>query len=366
MELRPEPFRDRAPEAILLIHPGAMGDLIRAIPAFERIRARFRHDRLVLLVGEPFAGMARGWGLFDEIITLDLATAYHGGWLDRASLFVRLARTMRARRFSVVGVFKPSPVYAALARASGAPVRAGLTRGLGSALLTAPVVAPHTEHMETRYLAVARALGAEARADAPTAVWPSDPSALRRIGPSSHRLLIGIAPGGGNVKSDLDARRWPIERYAELCTRLLELDEHAHVLVLGAASEQPLGARLERSLPPERVTSLIGRTSVAGARDIIAACGVFVTNDSGLLHLAATTDTPIVAIFGPTSPAVFCPPRARIATVWEPARPKPCYDSLTGRMQRCATPCCIERCSVDAVHANVVAMLDAGATAPLS
>lgn len=342
-----------------MIHPGAMGDLIQALPAFERLRTRFTNDRLSLLVGSPFTELARRWELFDEVETFDAQTAYHGGRHAKATLFVRLAWRLRRERFDAIATFKASAVYGTLAFLAGAPVRVGLARGIGSHLLTTPLAIVPDEHREDRFLRVAAALGAVALPEH-RARWPVDDAAVRALGPRRRDLLIGVAPGGArNVKEEMPERRWPAERYLEVCARLLAAYEDAHIVLLGGGADRADAEQLMRHLPTGRATNLSGTTSVAAARDVIAACRLFVTHDAGLLHLAGTTPTPIVAIFGPTAPGVVCPRRPRVEAVWQPARSIPCHDEITGTVAPCVQPCCIQRASVDIVFERARMLLEA-------
>ncbi|MEW6324596.1 MAG: D-glycero-beta-D-manno-heptose 1,7-bisphosphate 7-phosphatase, partial [Nitrospirota bacterium] len=96
-----------------------------------------------------------------------------------------------------------------------------------------------------------------------------------------------------------DAKRWPIDRYAELAARLIA-DGQA-VVALGGPAEQPLGRRLAAG--PGGVIDLTGRTSLREAMAVLALCRLAVSNDSGLLHVAAAVGTPTIGIFGPTDPA---------------------------------------------------------------
>ena len=334
---------------VLVIHPGAMGDLIQALPAFERLRSYTGCDELTLLVGRPFASLARAWQLFDDIIDFDAATAYRGSLLARGVLFGSLVRRLRREHFSAAAVFKASTAYSAIAFFSGARNRVGLARGFGRTLLQVPLAIDPDENREDRFLRVAMALGAHGPSTR-FACWPIDDSAGAMLASTTSRILIGVAPGGArNVKEEMPQRRWPTERYAELSARLLAAYAEAHVVVLGGAADQAEAASLVERLPATRVTNLAGRTSVFAARGIISGCQLFVTHDSGLLHVASTRTTPVVAIFGPTAPHVVCREGSNISTVWHPAGPRPCHDEVTGKLSPCASSCCIERCSVDEV-----------------
>jgi heptosyltransferase-2 len=108
------------------------------------------------------------------------------------------------------------------------------------------------------------------------------------------------------------AKRWPAPSYGALAAALAH--GGAHVLVLGSAKERAIGEEVRAAAPGERVRNLCGATTLADVVDLVGAADVAVSNDSGLLHVAAATGTHVVAIYGSTSP-LFTPPLAAATTV---------------------------------------------------
>lgn len=108
------------------------------------------------------------------------------------------------------------------------------------------------------------------------------------------------------------AKRWPSASYGALAAALAHAG--THVLVLGSAKERPIGDEIRAAAASALVRNLCGSTTLADVIDLISAADVAVSNDSGLLHVAAATGTHVVAIYGSSSPA-FTPPLATAATV---------------------------------------------------
>jgi ADP-heptose:LPS heptosyltransferase len=344
---------------VLLLHPGALGDLVQALPAFGAVRAAFADAHVTLLTDAPLAALARGTGLVDAVVAFDAAVAYHGRPAARLALLARLAATVRRVRPEAVAVFKGAPVYAALALASGARRRAGLARGAGRALLSHPVAIDPTRHHEDRYLDVAAALGADPERRV-AAAWPATPSPVAAAVRAGAWPLVGVAPGGArNAKQDTPTKRWPASRFAALARELAAAHPDAAFVLLGGPGDRDEVEVVRAALPADRVVDLAGRTSVHAARAAVAALDVYVGNDSGLMHLAATTDTPAVIPFGPTDPRVIAPRAPGVRAVWSPAADPPCYDEVTGAHRPCRTPCCIDRVDVARVRAAVDAALAA-------
>lgn len=115
------------------------------------------------------------------------------------------------------------------------------------------------------------------------------------------RPLVALMPGAEYGP----AKRWPAESYAELAGRIASLG--ADVVVLGSAKEAPLGEEIAARAAHERVRNLCGRTALADVVDLAAASAAAVTNDSGLLHVAAAAGAHVLAIYGSSTPA-FTPP----------------------------------------------------------
>lgn len=121
------------------------------------------------------------------------------------------------------------------------------------------------------------------------------------------------------------AKRWPAERFAELAAGLACAG--TAVWILGSAKEQPLGREIAaRSGGMPLVRDLTGATSLAEAIDLLATAAVAVSNDSGLMHVAAAVGTHVVAIYGSSSPD-FTPPLTRSKTIYyEHLSCSPCFE----------------------------------------
>lgn len=128
--------------------------------------------------------------------------------------------------------------------------------------------------------------------------------ALTHFSLSLERPVLGLCPGAEFGP----AKRWPEHHYAALARHWLELGWQ--VWIFGSAKDAPVAAQIRAALPTElqsRVALLAGATQLGEAIDLLSQTRAVVTNDSGLMHIAAALDKPLVAVFGSTSPA-FTPP----------------------------------------------------------
>ena len=139
--------------------------------------------------------------------------------------------------------------------------------------------------------------------------------------------LLAICPGAEFGSS----KQWPASHFIILCTRLLA--DGWRVVIMGSAGDAAIAQeiyegveqKLGQSLT-DRCFNLAGKTTLAEAIDIMAACALAVSNDSGLMHVAAALNLPVVALYGSTSPE-FTPPLAPMAKILTtPIECRPCFD----------------------------------------
>lgn len=109
------------------------------------------------------------------------------------------------------------------------------------------------------------------------------------------------------------AKCWPAYHYALLANMLAEREYH--ILLFGSAKDKQVGRDIvERLRDPTCCTNLAGKTTLEQVVTLLAACAAVVTNDSGLMHIAAALNRPLVALYGPSSPD-FTPPLSNHAEV---------------------------------------------------
>lgn len=133
----------------------------------------------------------------------------------------------------------------------------------------------------------------------------------------SPKPLIVLAPGA----SKWSTKKWPIEYFVQLSRMLIG---EYHVCVMGGDQELALGQVISAEHPQD-ITNLCGKSSISEAVDVIAASKCVITNDSGLMHVAAAVRTPIVGIYGPTSPEAYPPLSDSKVTCWKNTLCSPCY-----------------------------------------
>ena len=183
-------------------------------------------------------------------------------------------------------------------------------------------------------------------------------SAVKRLGLKPGTANVAIMPGAEYGP----AKRWPADRFAALAARLA--GERSQVWLMGSESERKLGEAVRAAADHDDVINLCGRTSLSDAVDLLGAAAVAVTNDSGLMHVAAAVDTHVIGIYGSTSPR-FTPPLTERADIFYRGLDcSPCYrrECPLGHFN------CMIELSVDAVADAAMTALDArrGRSPPVS
>jgi ADP-heptose:LPS heptosyltransferase len=136
----------------------------------------------------------------------------------------------------------------------------------------------------------------------------------------TRKPLCGIHAGTSILKNQA-ARRWPKERFAELAATF----PHLHFALFGTSEEEEVNQHIAAASGAADRITIVNDKTIRQAASIIRACDFFVSNDSGLMHLAAAVGTPVIAIIGPTNPAYIYPWGVEHKIITSPTRCRHCY-----------------------------------------
>jgi lipopolysaccharide heptosyltransferase II len=154
-----------------------------------------------------------------------------------------------------------------------------------------------TTHAVDWYLQAVRALGLQVDYNFTwLPIRPAVAAAVQAKWQMAGRRWVLLQPG-----ARWHNKRWPIDSYAQVARELGKADPDLHFAVLGSEEERELGAHIFNAWP-KRTTDLTGQLSLPELIEWLRVSALLITNDSGPMHLAAAVGTPIVALFGPTSP----------------------------------------------------------------
>jgi heptosyltransferase-2 len=154
---------------------------------------------------------------------------------------------------------------------------------------------------------------------------------LSRRGARHGAFRVALAPGAAYGS----AKCWPAACYAALADRLIA-DFDADVILFGTVLERVVAERISAAMR-HRPVMLAGETSIGDLPELLAACQLFIGNDSGAMHVAAAVGLPVVGIFGSTDPAGTAPVTPRFTLVRHPVSCSPCFLRECPVDHRCMT-----------------------------
>lgn len=172
------------------------------------------------------------------------------------------------------------------------------------------------------------------------------------------KKVIGVHMGASG--SDHGQRKkWPTERWRSL---LQSLPEHYHIAFMGGPSEKDEAEAVSESLRTSRDGKchvFAGRLNLRDSAAVISQCAAFVSNDSGMMHLASAEGTPVVGIFGPTLPSKNAPwgDDNKVRVVRKDLPCSPCYHDLQ-KLLSCNHMTCLESLTSEEVRTALFDMLD--------
>ncbi len=300
--------------------PNWIGDAVLALPALHALKSN--HPRAELWV------VADEW-VKDLFLSGTPAEGVIGLPVDRSLKGLRAAARQLAPEGFDAGLLLTNSFGSALVFAlARIPERWGYGRDGRRFLLTRRVPYPSEEaavHQAESYLRLVRGLGmktppASVRLEITAEEKKEARRRLESLGLKSSKKnpLVVLNPGA----SYGPAKRWPADRFARLAS-LLQLKAGARVLITGSAEEAELAKTIAAAMkrPP---AVLSGQTSLRQFLGILSQAQLFISNDSGPMHIANALAVPVVGVFGPTEPAVTRPYEPPSTVVWKGAACWPC------------------------------------------
>ena len=141
---------------------------------------------------------------------------------------------------------------------------------------------------------------------------------LERLNLKLDKPVLALMPGSAFGPS----KRWPAKNFAAVATHYLERDWQ--VWILGSSTDSAVGQDIEQQVSYP-IINLCGNTSLIEVVDLLAKTTLAVTNDSGLMHIAAAVGVPLISIYGSTSPDFNPPLTEHSSVVWKAIECSPCY-----------------------------------------
>ena len=322
--------------------------MVLLTPALRALRIGYPQSHLALLVRPLVADLMATHPYIDEVIIDN-----KGRGFSSLPSFYKSMSEIRRSGFDVAVVLHPTSFRNALI-----PFLAGIPERIGSnvsgrGILLTRTCSDRTDlHEVHRYLRVLELIDIH-ESNAKLEFWHTDADrqaarqilATHGIPPKEH--LIGV-----NLGTTWDTKRWSLENFAEVITRVQKRFE-ARILLTGSTAEIPLGEALAQTTQLDTI-NLIGKTTLMQLGALIESCDLYLTCDSGPMHIAAAVGTPTIALFGPTSPIRHGPYGESHEIIEKPVECRPCYKRKCMRKDR--PHLCMTEIDPDAVVTQILRM----------
>jgi len=319
------------PKTILVRGVNWLGDAVMSTPALQRLREAHPAAQITLLTHEKLAELWQNHPALDKVMTFS----------PHESL-LQIARRLRTEHFEIALILPNSPRSALETFLGGIPERIGYRRAWRNLFLTRAIptrpelvtmhkrsvreikqlinsprnseAIPAQSHHLYHYLHLAAALGAKPDPIPPhIAVTAGEVTAIQdRFGfprnAPMRPLLFGLNAGAEYGS----AKRWPRDRFIAAAIAM-QRQAKCHWWIFGGKSDQPLATEITSGIQSgglpagASVQSLAGQTTLRELCAALKACDVVLTNDTGPMHLTAAVGTPVIGLFGSTSPELTAP-----------------------------------------------------------
>ena len=324
---------------------------------FEAVRQNFPQAHISHLVSDQLVHTVKENPNIDRFIPANSEGLYKGGWFSQLREVFRLIVLLRKERFDTVFVLHWAWQFDLLAYLCGVPVRVGFKRSWGRLFLTHGMRPDENQNNREAYLGLLSIFGVSARYRKSHYYLSEQEDRFLETFVEEHRIraeepLIALAPGGGrNIKQTMLTRLWPVDRYIELISNLLQSGSYRIVLIAGPDDGPAIQPILDRY--PQCIDT---RTLSFGEKaSILRRCRLLVGNDSSPIHMASALSIPTYSLWGPTNPKRYGDPALHHTTFFKKIECSPCYSY--GEFPACNDNQCMQAISVAEVWETLQAAL---------
>ena len=310
-----------SPKRALVRMPNWLGDCVMAFPVLENLRSLFPDIGIDIAIKENMAGLGKLLPSVDRVISLPEVNDPERGKVIKSALRTDYDLLMLLpNSFRSAWEFYDTKI----------PVRIGYAGLLRSFFLTHSIKRPveHSLHQAEYYRNIALELYSDLPNGPARIVIPEQAELKAKpLLPPSTKPLVGI----GFSATYGSAKMWPIKHFAKLIDELAPV---ASIVLIGAGSEHDTEREIIKQTNQKPI-SLVGKTDIVELAAILKKMKLYITNDSGPMHLATALGTPTIALFGPTSPEETRPLGKEIEVVYHQADCSPCWKRECPTDHRC-------------------------------
>jgi lipopolysaccharide heptosyltransferase II len=292
--IRPTVFSEKDDfKRILIVRTDRIGDVLLSTPVIEELRRAYPNAYIAMMTSPYAKEVVSGNPYLDEVIVYDKDKRQRS-W--RSSL--KFSRNLKKKRFDAAIILHPTNRVHLVTFFAGIPKRVGLNRKLGF-LLTDRI--EHTKQLGEKHeieynLDILRYMGIEPKDNRlfmpikPTEEkWAESIFRSENIKPADK--VLAVHPG-----ASCPSKVWPSQRFAQAADRLIDKYGFKVILISGPKDVKLTQDVISHMRHP--AVNLAGKTSVSQLASVLKRCRLFISNDSGPVHIASALDVPVISIFG--------------------------------------------------------------------
>ncbi|MDB9822861.1 lipopolysaccharide heptosyltransferase II [Deltaproteobacteria bacterium] len=318
---------------ILIRATNWVGDVVMTLPALEAVKDCFPESTVTVLAKPWVMPLFKSHPMVDDVLPLGKGEGLFTGLAE----IRRVIFQIRRQRFDLAILFQNAFEAALIAYLCGIKYRVGYNTDHRTLLLSHALRKDDkimSCHQVEYYLNLLRAMGCNAKLKDPELFVFEEYesiilSTLSEGGVTQRDFLLGLSPGA----SFGPAKRWPPDRFAALADMAVE-KWGAKVIIFGSQGEKGICAEVSDKMNHSSM-DLCGKTELGEAMALIRRCNLFVSNDSGLMHIAAALSVPLVAVFGSTDPVATGPRGTKTKIVRHQVDCAPCLQPECPRDYSC-------------------------------
>lgn len=286
---------------ILIIRTDRIGDVLLSTPVIKAVRGNYPYAYVAMMVAPSARDIVDGNPYLDEVIIYD-KDGIHKSWFSS----LKFTFNLKKKNFDLAIVLHPTNRVHIITFLAGIPERVGYNKKFG--FLLTRIVSDEKrfgkKHESEYALDMIRTLGMEIKDKSFfMPIKKESEEYIERLlqddGVTGKDRLLAIHPG-----ASCPSKRWPLERFAQVADRLIK-DCKLKVIIISSPNPEQVGiAQRVTQLMLNKPIDLSGKTTVSQLASLLKRCTLFISNDSGPVHIASCVGTPVVDIFGRNEPGL--------------------------------------------------------------
>ena len=315
--------------SILIIAPNWIGDAVMTQPLLAALKKQYPESHIDVLASTWVAPVYRACSEVNQVIEAKFAHKQLQWGLRK-----KLARELAVKKYQTCFVLPNSFKSALIPWLANIPFRLGYRGELRFGLINLSLDNPSKVNrppMVEHYLALSRLLNEEQSALTVDSLIPKlNVATTAKQSVQAKLLSANVKPANIYVMCPGaeygPSKRWPTAHFAALAQKLIANDSNTQIILLGSKSDHALAQEIvSQAEQHTHIHNWCGETSLDEAIALIGICKAVISNDSGLMHIAAALKTPQVAIFGSSDPAHTPPLSDEAKVIWLNLPCSPCH-----------------------------------------